>query len=113
VRRENAALQFDRDLEFHAADNPQLLAYTKVSPDGRNRVLVVVNLDPHQMQHGWIAVPAERLGSPTAEPFQVRDLLTDATFTWRGERHYIRLDPASASAHVFCVDDTPAGGARP
>ena len=36
---------------------PQLICYSKRSPDGRDLVLVVVNLDPHHMQHGFVQLP--------------------------------------------------------
>jgi starch synthase (maltosyl-transferring) len=99
IRREQPALQYDAGLLFHDADNPQLLAYTKTAPDGTQPVLTVVNLDPVNLQHGFIEVPASAFGG--AEPaYLVRDLLTDQTFTWSGDRHYVRLDP-QLPAHIL------------
>jgi starch synthase (maltosyl-transferring) len=101
VRRENVALQFDLGLRFHETDNPQVLAYTKASPDGANVILVIVNLDPHHVQHGWVRVPTADFGIPGQSAYTVHDLLTDTTYTWRGEWNYVRLDPAKMPAHVF------------
>ena len=101
IRREHVALQFDRGLQFHPTDNPELIAYSKVSPDGHHRVLMVVNLDPARMQHGWIEAPAGTLGASGDAPFAVRDLLTGEAFTWQGDRHYVRLDPAAGPAHIL------------
>jgi starch synthase (maltosyl-transferring) len=101
IRREHAALRFDRGLRFHPTDNAEIIAYSKSSPDGTSVVLVVVNLDPLRMQHGWIDVPAGTLGASDDAPFGVRDLLRDATFTWQGDRHYVRLDPADGPAHIL------------
>ena len=93
IRREQRALQFDGGLRFHDSDNPQLIAYTKTAPGDDHSVLVVVNLDPFNMQHGFIEVPLERFGGKSS-PYTVRDLLTGATYSWRGDRHYVQLDPA-------------------
>jgi starch synthase (maltosyl-transferring) len=101
IRRGHTALQYDGGLRFHATDNPQLLAYTKTSPDGTNTVLVIVNLDPHNPHHGWIRVPPAVLGVSETSPYDVRDLLTDAVFVWRGDRNYVRLDPAGLPAHIL------------
>ena len=100
VRREHRALQFDSGLQFHDADNPHLIAYTKTSADGDSRLLMVVNLDSRNMQHGFIDVPCEVFGA--AGTYEVRDLLSGGTFTWRGDRHYVRLDPL-LPAHVLEV----------
>ena len=100
IRREYRALQFDNGLQFHACDNPQLIAYTKTPPDGANPLLMIVNLDPRNMQHGFVDVPVEVFGS--AGTYTVRDLMTGRAFTWQGDRHYVRLDP-SLPAHILEV----------
>ncbi|HEX2252689.1 MAG TPA: alpha-1,4-glucan--maltose-1-phosphate maltosyltransferase [Thermoanaerobaculia bacterium] len=103
IRKQNPALHSDRNLEFHPVDNDQLIAYSKRTEDGGNVVLVVVNLDPHHVQSGWLDVPLDRLGLPGDKPYQVHDLLTDARYLWNGPRNFIQLDPASIPAHVFLV----------
>ena len=57
LRREHPALQHDRGLRFFGSDNQALICYAKTSPDGRDIVLVVVNLDPQNMQHGFVQAP--------------------------------------------------------
>jgi starch synthase (maltosyl-transferring) len=101
IRRENACLQFDCGLRFHDTDNPELVAYSKTAPDGASTVLVVANLDPRNVQHGWIQVPPTTFGATDDAPFTVRDLLTDTPFVWSGERHYVRLDPEALPAHIL------------
>jgi starch synthase (maltosyl-transferring) len=102
IRREHPALQHDTGLAFHTTDNPHLIAYTKASPDGASRVLVVVNLDPRQVQHGWIEVPPAILGVDDSAPFVVGDRLSGAKFPWSGSRHYVRLTP-DLPAHILTV----------
>ncbi|HEX6202416.1 MAG TPA: alpha-1,4-glucan--maltose-1-phosphate maltosyltransferase, partial [Thermoanaerobaculia bacterium] len=101
ARRENPALQTDRGLDFLPIDNDALLAYTKRTEDGANLVLVIVNLDPHHTQSGWVDLPLDALGLPDDRPFQVHDLLTDARYLWNGPRNFVQLDPRSVPAHLF------------
>jgi starch synthase (maltosyl-transferring) len=101
VRRDNPALQGNRSLAFHDIDNDLLLAYSKVSDDGGNVILVVVNLDGRHRQSGWLTLDLRALGIAADESFQVHDLLSDARFVWAGARAYVELDPEIMPAHVF------------
>jgi starch synthase (maltosyl-transferring) len=103
VRRENPALQSDGRLRFYECDNEQILFYGKTTPDLSNIVLVVVNLDPHHTQSGWVRVPLEELGLRPGDSYQAHDLLTGGRFLWSGERNYVQLDPHAAAAHVLLL----------
>jgi starch synthase (maltosyl-transferring) len=101
IRRENPALHGDWSLRFYPVDNEQLICYGKRTADGENQVLVVVNLDPHHVQSGWIELPLEELGIEGNHPYQAHDLLGDGRFLWHGSRNYVELDPQSTPAHIF------------
>ena len=101
IRHEHPALHGDWSLQFHATDNPHILSYSKSSPDGADRVLMAVSLDPHHLQHGWVQVPPGLSRGADAE-YQVEDLLTGAVYTWRGEWNYVRLTPENP-AHILRV----------
>jgi len=103
ARRENRALQQDRSLRFHPTDNEMLLCYSKTDPSSGSSVLVVVNLDPHYIQSGWINLPLETLDIEARRPFQMHDLISDARFIWSGPRNYIELDPRSTPGHIFRI----------
>lgn len=103
VRRENHALQSDWSLLFYDCDNPQLLCYSKRTDDFSNVVLVVVNLDPHHPQSGWIDVGPGELGIESDDPYQVHDLLSGARYLFQGPRNFVSLDPARVPAHIFLV----------
>ncbi|MBV8819148.1 MAG: alpha-1,4-glucan--maltose-1-phosphate maltosyltransferase [Acidobacteriaceae bacterium] len=103
IRHENPALQNDWSLEFHPVNNDQLICYSKRSEDGTDLVVVVVNLDPHHTQSGFIELPLARLNIDPERPFQAHELLTGARYLWTGSRNYVELDPASVPAHVFRV----------
>ena len=103
IRRENLALHSDRTLQFHPLDNDQLIAYSKVTPDRSNMILIIVNLDFRYKQSGWINLPLERFGLGPNETFQVHDLLADAHYKWTGSRNYIELSPTAVPAHIFKI----------
>ena len=101
IRRENAALQSDRGLEFVPVDNDQIICYAKHSEKPQNTILTAVNLDPHHVQSGWVDVPLEVLGVGATEPYQLHDLLTDARYLFHGPRIYVELNPQIVPAHIF------------
>jgi starch synthase (maltosyl-transferring) len=103
IRRSSRALQSDNRLKFHPVDNQQLIAYSKTSDDRSDMVLVVMNLDPHNTQWGWVSVALDEFHLGTQESYQVHDLLTDARYVWHGSRNYVQLDPAVLPAHIFRV----------
>jgi starch synthase (maltosyl-transferring) len=100
IRRRHPALQRLRNLTLHPADNPNLVAYSKVSDDGRDVLLVVVTLDPLLAQDGIVHLDAEALGLPLDRPYVVRDELSGERFVWSGSDVYVRLEPWSRVAHV-------------
>lgn len=107
IRRENAALQQLETLRFLDTDNDHILAYAKGSVDRANILLICVNLDPHAPQECHVTVPSELAGVAPGETYVVRDLLTDAVYTWSG-RNYVRLDPAREPAHILRIEASDA-----
>ena len=103
IRRENKALQGDRSLRFHPVDNEEIICYSKHTDDLSNVILVVVNLDPHHTQSGWVQLPLEEFQLDEKLPFQVHDLLTDARYLWHGPRNYVELNPQTVPAHILRV----------
>jgi starch synthase (maltosyl-transferring) len=101
VRRDNPALQTDWSLRFHRTDNDSLICYSKSSENQDNVILMVVNLDPHHAQSGWVELPVEEMGLEPTRPFQAHDLLSGAHFLWQGPRSFVALDPQTTPAHVF------------
>ena len=65
-------------------------------------VLVVVNLDPHQVREATVRLDLPALGIDWHEGFTVTDELTGESFRW-GQANYVRLDPAVRPAHIFTV----------
>jgi starch synthase (maltosyl-transferring) len=93
IRRTHAALHFNDTLRFHETDNPEIIAYSKRTAD--EEIYVVVNLDPHHMQHGFVDLAID------ADAFVVRDLLDDTEYTWHRGLNYIRFDPEIRQGHIL------------
>jgi starch synthase (maltosyl-transferring) len=101
IRRENTAFQFNTPLQFVPISSESLLAFVKTSPDGANRVLVIINLDPHAAHEGNVTIAPAALGLPDA--YEVEDLLSGARYTWHGTLNYVKLAPQPMPAHIFKI----------
>ena len=103
IRREHPALHRDRGLRFHQTDNPHIMCYSKRSLDGSDLVLIVVNLDAHHMQHGFVQLPLHEWGLSADASLEVLDLISTERYYWRGEWNYVRLDPQARVGHILHV----------
>ncbi len=103
IRRENSALHSDQSLRFNSVDNDEILCFSKQSDDGQNLIVVVVNLDPHHAQSGWVELAVQELGLDPKQPYQMHELLTGARYLWHGARNFVQLDPQSVPAQIFRV----------
>jgi starch synthase (maltosyl-transferring) len=101
IRKDNGALQSDGSLRFHSVDNEQILAYSKMSEDRSNVIVVVANLDPHHKQSGWIDLPLDYFQLDLHQEYQMHDLVTEDRYLWQGPRNYVELDPQRMPAHIF------------
>ncbi len=104
ARRCNPALQRHRNLRFHYPENPNIIAYSKMSEDGSNRVLAVVNVDPHNTQETTLHLDGAALGLDGGSHYALYDLLTNARYEWWGLSNYVRLDPHAEPAHLFRIE---------
>lgn len=103
IRNENPALQSDWSLEFHPVDNDQLICYSKRTDDPANLIVVVVNLDPHHTQSGFVDLPLDKWRIEEDRPYQANDLLTGARYVWNGRRNWVQLNPDSVPGHIFRI----------
>jgi starch synthase (maltosyl-transferring) len=101
TRRAHPSLQRLDNVTFHATSNPHLICYSKMTEDCSDRFVIVVNLDPTKVQEGFVELQLEKLGLSADRVFLIHDLLTNQTWSWKGARNYVRLDPETSSAH-FC-----------
>ena len=88
IRKANPALQQLRNLVFHNTESEAVIAYSK--REGKNLILVVVNLDPSFAQGTIVHWDMNALGLEGT--FAVKDLLDGKSFDW-SEHQFIQLDP--------------------
>lgn len=103
IRNTNPALQTDLTLRFHSTDNPQIICYSKESEDRSNLIVVVVNLDPHFTQSGFVTLPLDELEIPSDRAYEAEDLLNGERYLWRGPRNYVELNPTQRGGHILRI----------
>ncbi len=101
IRRRHPALRRLRGLRFHPLDSPWMMAYSRRSDDGDDLLLMVVNLDPWHWHEGTVRLDLPALGLAPDATFTLTDELDGATYRWNGSANYVRLDPATAPAHIL------------
>lgn len=109
IRDQNPALQQQRNLRIHWSDDSSIIVYSKhlageFTANGKpNTIITVVNLDPHSVRETSIHLDLPALGIASDSKFEVRDLITDASFEW-GEHNFVRLDAFTEPAHILKVE---------
>jgi starch synthase (maltosyl-transferring) len=107
IRRRHPALQRLRSIRFHPTTNPAIIAYSKLSDDGTDAVLTVVNLDAHWAQDALLRLDLAAVRLPSDRPYRVADELSGERYEWQGPTPYVRLDPTHRVAHI--LDLHPGG----
>jgi starch synthase (maltosyl-transferring) len=102
IRREHPALQLYDNLRFYPCDDENIACYGKATADGRDQVIVAVNLDPFDTHESWLHFPLHEWGLEPAQAFQVEDLFTGETHLWHEHQH-LRLDPHDEPARFYAV----------
>ncbi|MEJ0029756.1 MAG: alpha-1,4-glucan--maltose-1-phosphate maltosyltransferase [Bacteroidota bacterium] len=103
-RKENKALQTTWNTVFCNVENGQLLAYVKATDDLSNIILVVVNLDQHNQQSGYVQVPKHALKLGDKINLKLRDLMTDEHYMWTQEWNFVSLNPHKMPFHLFQIN---------
>ncbi len=102
-RRNNPAMQEFFNLRFLNSSDPNILAYTKISADGANIVIIVVNLDPHGAHEDTIELPLGEFGVAVDSEFLLEEALTERAVSCRGAYQRFHLEPETNPALVFCL----------
>jgi starch synthase (maltosyl-transferring) len=104
IRRAHPALQLLRNLTIHSSDDENILVFSKVAGEGpgADRVIVVVNLDPHATRETMVHLDLPSLGLDWHDGFTVHDEITGEDWHW-GQSNYVRLDPGHEPAHVLTI----------
>lgn len=98
LRKAYPALQTYRGLQFHYAENEQVIFYSKSESIVQGQlakylILVAINLVPQFLQDTVLEIPLYLLGLNDDARFSVHDLMSDSHFVWQGKWQQLRLDP--------------------
>ena len=96
IRKEFPVLGWNHNLVFHPVDNDRIIAFSKQGEKGDDWILGVVNLDPANLQMGWLTFSPEEGGG-----FEVEDLMNNARYSWSGDRHFVQIDPRNPETLPF------------
>ncbi|MER7071382.1 alpha-1,4-glucan--maltose-1-phosphate maltosyltransferase [Terrabacter sp. NPDC000476] len=107
IREWHPALRWLRNLRFHAADDENVLVFSKSrvvdhATGERDTVIVIANLDPHATRETWVHLDMEALGMASWSTFDAHDHITNQTWEWRSE-NFVRLGPDSEPVHIIHV----------
>ncbi|MFY9616398.1 MAG: alpha-1,4-glucan--maltose-1-phosphate maltosyltransferase, partial [Candidatus Dormiibacterota bacterium] len=102
-RRHHEAIALLRTLRLHHVDSDQVLAVSRRSHAGDDALLLVCNLDPHNVVEATCWPDVDALGLGGATKLKVHDELTGANYSWSSGGNYVRLDPRKTPAHLFSV----------
>lgn len=103
ARKDHAALQSTWNIEFCFIENRNLIAYLKATDDLSDIMLVIVNLDPYQVQSGYVQLPLKKLKLTGGVNLKLQDLITGDQYTWTQEWNYVMLDPYKMPFHIFSL----------
>jgi starch synthase (maltosyl-transferring) len=104
IRRAHPALHWLRNLRFHAADDDNVLVFSKARRiyDRDDVVIVVANLEPDQSRDTWIHLTMSDLGLRGPDGFVAHDLITGQHWNW-AEHNFVRLGPDTEPVHIVHV----------
>jgi starch synthase (maltosyl-transferring) len=103
IRKQHPAFRSIRNISFHETANENLIAYSNYADGSSEIILTVINLDPLQKQVGLLNFTNKEHGYKMEESFVITDLLNEKTYQWKGDAHYIELNPTSFCAHIFSL----------
>ena len=93
LRRAHPALQTHLNTRFYIAHDENILWYGKASEDGSEKIMVMVNLDPHAAHECDFEIPLWEFGLPDDGGIAVEDLVEGHRFDWYGKVQHIRIAP--------------------
>jgi len=100
-RRNNPAMQEFVNLLFLNCNDPNILAYAKLTADRSNIVIIVINLDPQAAHEDTVEFPLAELGLTPEAEFVLEEALSSRTIVCRGAHQRFHLDPKTNPAMVF------------
>jgi len=110
IRHENPALHSHLFLRFYNAFNEQVISYGKFTPALDNFLLILVNLDPHNVQETQFEVPLWEFGLPDTGALAVEELMRGVQLRWYGKLQHWRFVPQELPFAIFRIRPWQSGG---
>ncbi len=104
IRRENPAFQNTYNIQFIKTENDNVLGFVKVSDDGKNKVLVLINMDSRNTQKVFFKMPLATLEINAGDRYKMNDLMNGFEYWWQDEWNVIDLDPYDVPFRIFSVN---------
>lgn len=106
IRREHPAMQTLTTIRFHAADDPQVLVFSKhlsaeETGTGRADTILVASLTEHD-RDAWTTLRLDLEHLHVQGDFEVEDLLTGERFTWSAAP-FVILSAGERPAHILRI----------
>jgi len=108
IRRNHPCFHQMANLQFHATDNDQVIAYSKWTRDRTDRALVVVNLNPNAKESANVSLERSVLGFGPEQVILAEELLAGTLLRWEKSDFSLDLSPDSDPAAVFSLDAADA-----
>jgi starch synthase (maltosyl-transferring) len=102
IRHQNPQFHTTYNIQFCETDNEMMLAYIK-SDKVHGHVLIVVNLDPHHKQSGWVHIPNHIIHAEEGMHLELFDLMDNNRYYWSRQWNYVELDPVRLPTHIFKI----------
>ncbi len=102
TRHRHPALQQTNNVKFCFIDNDQLIAFYKWDDDRSDEILVVISLDSHNNQQGFVQLPTETMGLSAGFSLGMNDLMTENSYIWTSEWNFVALNP-NLPFHIFQI----------
>ena len=103
IRHNHEALQQTNNIMFCPVENENLLAFYKWNDAKTDELLIVINLDDHNLQQGHVQMPLEAIGINEGQRIQMHDLVTGNFYDWYHQWNFVELDP-SMPFHIFSIN---------
>ena len=103
ARKQNAALQNTWNIRFLSVENNNLIAYLKATDDLKSIVLIVVNLDQHSVQSGYVQLPLQQWKIEGNVNVKLHDVMTGERYSWTQEWNDVAIDRNKLPGQFFEV----------
>lgn len=104
IRKENSAFQNTYNIQFIPTENDKVIGFVKVSDDGKNKVLVLINMDSRNTQKAFFKMPLATLEINAGDRYKMNDLMNGFEYWWQDEWHVLDLDPYDVPFRIFSIN---------